>query len=91
LKKKIVWIVAAVIALLAAIIVSNLLKNRKPADLQTTGVVEGTEVNVSSMIAGRIVKQCCREGDTVRNGQVLVELESDELKASEERAQAAVL
>jgi HlyD family secretion protein len=42
------------------------------------------------MIAGRIVKQCCREGDTVRNGQVLVELESDELKASEERAQAAI-
>jgi HlyD family secretion protein len=57
---------------------------------RTTGVVEGKEVNISPMISGRIVRMCCREGDTVREGDVLIELESDELKAAVAMAAAAV-
>ena len=62
----------------------------KPAVFSTSGTVEGKEVNVSSMIAGRIESICCREGDAVRKDQLLVELESDELKASVAKAKASV-
>jgi HlyD family secretion protein len=42
------------------------------------------------MILGRIVRLCCREGETVREGDMLIELESDELKAAVATAVAAV-
>jgi HlyD family secretion protein len=58
--------------------------------IQTTGVVEGTEVNISSMISGKVFKACCREGDTVQQGQVLIGLECEELKASLEQALAGI-
>lgn len=65
-------------------------QKQKPHVFRTTGVVEGKEVNISSLIAGRIARECCREGDAVRAGEVLIELESDELEAAVATAAAAV-
>jgi HlyD family secretion protein len=53
-----------------------------------SGIVEAPEVNVSSMIPGRIVSLKCREGDTVEKGAVLIGLEHDELKAVVNQAEA---
>jgi HlyD family secretion protein len=55
----------------------------------SAGTVEGREVNISATIQGRIVEVCCDEGDPVRQGQVLVELESAELRAALAQAMAA--
>lgn len=47
-----------------------------------TGVIEGVDVNVTSRAATRIVKVHVREGDVVKQGDVLVELDCAEPDAS---------
>lgn len=66
------------------------LKASRPATFKTAGVIEGMEVNVSSTVPGRILKKFSGEGDPVTSGQVLIELESDELSALKEQASANV-
>lgn len=66
-------------------------KGKKPETIGTTGIVEGTEVNLSSKVSGRISEFCCKEGDKVTAGHVVLRLDSDELKASKEQARAGVL
>ena len=50
----------------------------------------GAEVKVGAERAGRLVAVLVREGDLVRKGQLLAELESDELRAGLAEAQARV-
>jgi multidrug resistance efflux pump len=84
-------LIAAAVVLVAVLLFAlQVRRSNRPAVFRTTGVIEGTEVNVSAMITGRIVRKCCREGDAVQQGQVLVELESDELKAAMEQAAAGI-
>jgi HlyD family secretion protein len=52
--------------------------------------MEGIEVNLSSKVPGRIQSTCCSEGDTVQEGQIAVELNSDELRAAVAQATAGV-
>ncbi len=47
----------------------------------SSGVVEGTRVAVSPRVAGRILKVPAREGDVVKAGDVLVELDCTETDA----------
>lgn len=52
-----------------------------PAYIETTGVIEATEAEAASKIAGRIEWLCCREGDSVEAGAAMVRLEAAELRA----------
>jgi HlyD family secretion protein len=47
-----------------------------------SGVIEGVDVNATSRIAARIVKVNVREGDVVKQGDVLVELDCTEGEAT---------
>jgi HlyD family secretion protein len=53
-----------------------------------SGVVEGVDVNVTSRIAARIVKVNVREGDVVKLGDVLVELDCTDSDAAFSQASA---
>lgn len=50
--------------------------------LETTGLIEATEIDVSPKITEKIAWLCCREGETVKKGGVLIRLDDRELSAA---------
>ena len=90
MKKKILMAGIIIVLMVAGFFLhSN--KGGEVETIGTTGVVEGTEVNLSSKVPGRISEFCCKEGDRVIAGHVVVRLESDDIKASVEQARAGIL
>jgi multidrug resistance efflux pump len=63
---------------------------RNAKALTVSGTIEAHEILVGSKVGGRVAKVHVREGDRVKPGQVLVELERDELEARKAEAAAAV-
>lgn len=59
--------------------------------VHTSGVIEGVEVEITSKVPGRIARLCCQEGETVKAGEVVVQLEDDDLKAAVAQATAEVV
>jgi multidrug resistance efflux pump len=57
-------------------------------DLQLVGTVDANEVIVSSKIPGRIQNLTVQEGDSVKSGQLIATIESDDLAAALKAAQA---
>ena len=53
-----------------------------------SGVIEGVDVSVTSRIPTRIAKVAVREGDVVKQGQLLVELDCTEAEAALEEAKS---
>jgi HlyD family secretion protein len=90
MKKKIIISSAIIIIAVIAFFFFFFSKKEKINSLHTTGIVEGVEVNISSKVAGRISELCCKEGDAVKEGAVVVRLESDDITASVRQAKAGV-
>ena len=92
-QKLLFWIVLAA-ALCGAFAVYDFIANRKPYDttkfVMGNGRIEATEVTISAKLAGRIEKIYIEEGQLVTNGQKLVEMQTDELRADLLKAKAAL-
>ncbi len=58
--------------------------------IQASGTIEATQVDVAPKIAGRVIKIAVREGDLVRSGQVVAELDGAEVETQLAQARAAV-
>ncbi len=56
--------------------------------LTLSGRIEGYETDLSPKVSGRVLRIVPREGDSVRRGDLLVELDSQDLQAQVEAAQA---
>ncbi|MBI5902096.1 MAG: HlyD family secretion protein [Deltaproteobacteria bacterium] len=65
-------------------------RSAAPDFIESTGTVEATEVELTPKISGRIVKLCCKEGDSVKAGDVAVVLDAAEFKARVEEGGAAL-
>lgn len=61
----------------------------RSSDLQLIGTVDANEVVVSSRIPGRIQKLTVDEGDTVTAGELVATIQSDDLTAARNAAEAA--
>ena len=66
-----------------------LLTTNHSSDLQLIGTVDANEVVVSSRIPGRIQTLTVDEGDDVKAGQLIATIQSDDLAAARQAAQAA--
>jgi HlyD family secretion protein len=87
------FVFVAVALASAAVVIGRemLLKRALPEGLlQANGRIEGDTVTVSSKLAGRIAKLHAREGASVGAGEVLVELEDEQLQAKVNQARQAV-
>ena len=104
MKKKII-IGVAVLAVIA-LVVGNMLKKESGSQVDVTRVTSGVitqkvsgsgqirpevQVKVSANVAGKIIKLYAEEGDTVRKGQLLVELDQEQYKAALTRAESNML
>src|SRR3990172_10014750 len=90
MKKRILLIgIVLIVLITAGLFLSR--KDGKDEPIVTTGIVEGTEVNLSSKVSGRISEFCCKEGDRVSSGRTVARLDSDDIKASVEQAMAGVI
>ena len=61
----------------------------RPAPMILQGEAEATQIKVSSKVAGRIEKLYVKEGDEVNAGQLLIALDTPELRAKLRQAKAA--
>src|SRR5437899_7258045 len=76
------------LALLCLVLIGGLLySQRRTGPLKVSGFIESDEIRVGSRVGGRVQKILVQEGDKVRQGQPLVELEPFNL--AEQRSQAA--
>jgi HlyD family secretion protein len=57
-------------------------------DLELSGRIEGYETDIGAKVGGRIESIAVREGDRVKQGQVIAQLDDAELKAQLEGAKA---
>lgn len=90
MKKKII-IISTIVAAGIIFIIFSVFLNEKSADsIRTAGIVQGTEVNITSNIPGKIAELCCSEGENITAGSVAASLDSDDFKAAVEQADASV-
>ena len=61
---------------------------RRSSDLQLIGTVDANEVVVSSKIPGRIKTLTVQDGDTVKDGELIAVIESEDLQAAMKAAEA---
>jgi membrane fusion protein YbhG len=83
-KKAEAWIWAG--TLLLALLASSCKPNSTPTSL--SGTIETDEVRVASRYGGRVEHILPNEGDTLKTGQLIVELEAAELQAKRDQAAA---
>lgn len=60
----------------------------KTDGLISQGTIEVKEVDINTKLPGKVSRVLVEEGDEVKAGDVIIELESDELKAKETQAKA---
>ncbi|NCO68329.1 MAG: hypothetical protein COY75_07215 [Nitrospirae bacterium CG_4_10_14_0_8_um_filter_41_23] len=90
MKKRLLFSAAVILIIIAVLIFLYINKGKKSEAIKSTGIIEGIEVNLSPKVSGRISYMCCNEGDSAREGEVAIKLESDDLRASVEQARAGV-
>ncbi|HET9325417.1 MAG TPA: HlyD family efflux transporter periplasmic adaptor subunit [Candidatus Eisenbacteria bacterium] len=79
-------VVRATVAILAMVALGACGKD--PASIHASGIIEMDEIDVASMVGGRVARMMVNEGDSVRAGDTLAVLSRDEV-AAQLLAQAA--
>lgn len=89
-----VVLIVALLAVVAALVLAGWVWWRDHQGtreaIQASGRIEVTEVNVSSKVTGRVIKRYVDEGMDVKAGQLIADLEGEELEAQLGQAQAAL-
>jgi len=87
MKKRLIFISIFVLALM---IISGIYIIKSNDTLLLQGEVEVKTVDLSSKLTGRVLKINIKKGDTVKKGDVLIMLDTPEIDAKSEQAQASL-
>jgi HlyD family secretion protein len=87
-KNRLFWVFVVLLAAIAAVVVIGFFM-LKPQEEMIQGQVEATEIRVSGKVPGRILSFRFTEGQKVSKGDTLVWLDSPEVLAKLEQAEAA--
>lgn len=89
--KKTALIIVVISLVILGLALFRFIRTEKPADcIETTGLIEATEVGLASKIPGRIDWLCCKEGDSLKAGTVAIKLDNRELLARVEQGRKAL-
>jgi len=75
---------------IAALFLFKQSEKMKMKKLLVYGNIEATEVDISFKIPGRVIRRAVDEGDLVKKGNVIAELENEDLKRQAEETRASV-
>jgi HlyD family secretion protein len=75
-------------AVVLAVLILGTSCNSNPKPTSVSGTIETDEVRVASRYGGRVEKLLVQEGDSLKAGQVLAELQAAELRARRDQAAA---
>lgn len=90
LKKGLIPAVVVVVIAGVALVAWHMLRSKGPGEgfVSGNGRIEATDIDVATKYAGRVVEISAREGDFVKAGQVLVQMQIDVLNAQHDEARA---
>ena len=90
LKKVLIWAGIAVVVVVIAVVVWIELKPSGPGKgfVSGNGRIEATEIDLAAKLAGRVKEILVNEGDFVKTGQVLAQMQIDVLDAQRDEARA---
>jgi HlyD family secretion protein len=77
-----------ILAIGVAVLLVSCSKSNKPQTV--SGTIETDEVRIASRYGGRVEKIHAREGDSLKVGQIIIELNAAELKARRDSAEATL-
>lgn len=81
-KKVIVFLSLILIGAVIVLAYNRLIGIKKQeAHIEATGIIEATEVNITPKISEKIEWLCCREGDHIKQGDLLIRLDKSEFNA----------
>jgi HlyD family secretion protein len=90
-KKRLVpAVIIAVIVIAAIIIIVRFVRDRDDGTMKLSGNVEVTEHNIGFKVPGKIMKLNVDEGDRVKQGDLLAELSSGDVKALVDQMRASL-
>lgn len=89
-KKKIIPLVIVVLLLLMAVLYFEVFRHigKDDSEINGSGTIEVTEIDISSKLAGRVLNILKEEGEKVHKDELIVKLEYDELNAQKLSAKA---
>lgn len=64
--------------------------NKKGITVEATGMIEALEVDISPKIPEKIEWLCCKDGDTVKKGTILIRMDSREITARVDEIRAGL-
>ncbi|MDA8089434.1 MAG: efflux RND transporter periplasmic adaptor subunit [Nitrospiraceae bacterium] len=88
-KSKVIILLLVIFAAGAVLLALRPGRKETVPPIRVTGIMDGYEVNLAPKIAGRISWLGPREGDAVKEGQAVITLDSEDIKASLAQAMAA--
>ena len=104
-KSKKLWIITAAVLLVAILVVSNIVKGTKKLTIQSAKVKKGeivsivsapgnvkaeTEVQISAYVMGKVSRLPVKEGDLVKKGQILVQIDPTNYAAQVKQSRASL-
>ncbi len=90
MKRRSIFFAIIIIAVAALLVFFFSRGGKSPGYITTSGIIEGIETNISTVVPGTISYICCSEGDAVRQGDVVLRLVNNDLRALVEQAKAGV-
>lgn len=90
MKKRLVGIIVFLsVVLIFILLIASLMPKKPPKEVvQTTGIIEATEVNLSAKITERIKQIKFEEGDYVKDGEIAIILDDEKKRAEYDQADA---